>query len=51
MSITLFMREEKRKVIFRMVENKTKINFVLIKEEHRRFMQNLRAILEEFQYA
>ena len=33
-----FKREEKRKVTFRMGENETKIDFVLIKKELRRFM-------------
>ena len=33
-SSTWFKREEKRKVIFRMGENETKIDFMLIKNEH-----------------
>ena len=33
-SNTWFKREEKRKVRFRMGENETKIDFVLIKKEH-----------------
>ena len=32
-------------------ENETEINFMLIKEEHRRFMQNVKAISGEFQHA
>ena len=31
---TWFKREEKRKVTFRMGENETEIDFVLIKKEH-----------------
>ena len=34
MSNTLFRREEKRKVTFRMGEYETEINFVLIRKEH-----------------
>ena len=34
-----------------MVEGETKIVFVLLKEEHRRFMQNVKEILGEFQHA
>ena len=33
-SNTWFKREEKRKMTFRMGENETEIDFVLIKEEH-----------------
>ena len=43
-SNTWFKREEKRKVTFRMGENETEIDFVLIKNQHRRFMQNVKAI-------
>ena len=50
-SNTWFKREEKRKVTFRMGENVTEIDFVLIKKEHRRFYQNVRAIPGEFQHA
>ena len=32
------LREEKRKVTFRMGENETEIDFELIKKEHRRFI-------------
>ena len=35
---------------FRMGENKTKIDFVLIKKEHRRFLQK-KAIPGEYQHA
>ena len=34
MSNTWFKRDEKRKVIFRMGQNETEIDFVLIKKEH-----------------
>ena len=36
---------------FRMGENETKIDFVLIKKEHRRFIRNVKAISGEFQNA
>ena len=42
---------EKRKATFRIVENETEINFVLIKKEHRWFMKNVKAIPGEFQHA
>ena len=51
MSNIWFRREGKRKVIFRMDENETEIDFVLIKKEHQRFMQNVNAIPGEFLYA
>ena len=35
---------------FRMGENETKIDFVLIKKEHRRVIQNVKAITVEFQW-
>ena len=35
------LREEKRKVTFRMEENETEIDFVLIKKEHQCFIQNV----------
>ena len=38
-------------VIFRMGENETGIDFVLIKKEHRWFIQNVKAIPGEFQHA
>ena len=41
MSSTWLKREEKRKVIFRMGENETEIDFELIKKE---FIQNEKAI-------
>ena len=34
MSNTWFKREEKRKVTFKIGENETEIDFVLIKKEH-----------------
>ena len=37
-SNTWFKREEKRKVAFRMGENEIEIDFVLIKNEHRRLI-------------
>ena len=43
-SNTWFKREENRKVTYIMVENKTKIDFVLINKEHRRFIRNVKAI-------
>ena len=51
MSNTWFKREEKRKVTFRMGENETEIDFVLIEKEHQRFVQNMKAIPGEFQHA
>ena len=44
-------KEEKRKVTFRIGENETEIDFVLIKKEHQLFIQNVKAIPEEFQHA
>ena len=35
---------------FRMGENYTKIDFVLIKKQHRRFIQNMKANHVEFQH-
>ena len=46
-----FKREEKRKVTLRMGENETEIDFVLIKKEHRRFIQYVKAIPGQFQHA
>ena len=43
------LREEKRKVTFRIGENETEIDFVLSNKEHRRFVQNMKAIPGEFQ--
>ena len=51
MSNTWFMGEEKRKVTFRMGENESEIDFMLIKKEHRWFIENVEAISEEFQHA
>ena len=50
-SSTWFRREERRKVTFRIGENDTEIDFVLIKKEHRRFMQNVMAIPGGFLHA
>ena len=47
-SNTWFKREEKRKVTLRMDENETEIDFVLIKNEHHRFIQNVMTIHGEF---
>ena len=41
-------REEKRKVTFRIGENETEIDFVLIKKEHRRSFLNVKAISKSF---
>ena len=51
MSNTCSKREEKRKVTFRMGENEKKIDFVFLTKEHRRFIQNMKAIHGEFQHA
>ena len=45
------LREEKRKVTFRMGENKTEIDFVLIKKEYRWSIQNDKAIPGEFHHS
>ena len=50
-SNTWFKTEEKRKVTFRMGENETEIDFVLIKKEHHQFIQNMKAIPGEFQHS
>ena len=50
-SNTWFKRKEKRKVTFRMGENDTKIDFVLIKKEHRRFILSVKTIPGVFQHA
>ena len=39
------------KVTYRMGENETEIDFVLIQKEHRRFIRNVKAIPGEFQHA
>ena len=51
MSDTSFRREEKRKLTFRMSENKMLIVFVLIGNEHRRFLRNVKAIPLELRHA
>ena len=50
MSNTCLKRDEKRKVTFRMGENETEIDFVLIKKEHRCLIQNVKAIPGEHQH-
>ena len=45
------LRERKSKVRFRMGENETEIDFVLIRKEHRRSIPNVKAIPGEFQHA
>ena len=50
-SNTWFEREEWRRVTFRMGENETEINFVLIKKAHQRSIQNVKAIPGEFQHS
>ena len=49
-SNTWLKREEKRKVTFRMGENKTKIDLVLTKKEHPWFIQNVKKIPGELQH-
>ena len=44
-------REVRRKVTLRMGENETEIDFVMIKKEHRQFIQSVKAITGEFQNA
>ena len=51
MSNTWFKREERWRVTFIMVENETETDIVLIKKEHRRFIQNVKAIIGEFKHA
>ena len=43
-SNTWSKREEKRKVTFKMGENETDINFVLIKKDHGRLITNTKVI-------
>ena len=50
-SNTWFKREEKMKATFRMGENVTEIDFLLIKKEHRQFIKKVKAISGEFQHA
>ena len=49
-SDTWLKREEKRKVTFRIGENETEIDLVLINKEHRRLIQNVNTIPGEFQH-
>ena len=51
LSNTWSNREEKMKVTFRMGENETEIDFLLIKKEHGWYIQNVKAIPGEFQHA
>ena len=51
MSNTWLKREEIRKVTFRIGENETEIDFVLIKKEHRRCILNEKAFTGEFLHA
>ena len=44
----IIKREDKRKVTMRLGENETEIDFVLIGKEHRRLLQNVKAIPWEF---
>ena len=46
-----FCLEENRKVTLRIGENETEIDFVFTKKEHRRHIQNVKAIHGEFQHA
>ena len=50
MSNSSLRREEKRKVTFRMGENEKKIDFVLIKKEHRQIILNLKEIPGDIQH-
>ena len=49
-SNTWFQREEKRKATFRMGENKTENDLVLIKREHPHFLQNVKAMPGKLQH-
>ena len=51
LSNTWFRREEKRKVTYRMGENETEIDIVLIKKEHRQFVRNVKPIPGQFHHA
>ena len=42
--------EREKNVTLRMGEKSERIDFVLIKKEHRHFIQNVKAISEEFQH-
>ena len=48
MSNTWFKIDKKRKVTFRMGENYTIIDFVLVKKEHRQHIPNVKPIPGEF---
>ena len=50
-SITWLKREEMRKVIFRIGENETEIDFVLIEKDNQWFIQDVKAFPGEFQHA
>ena len=45
------LREEKRKVTFRIGENEIEFDFVFIKKEHSWYIQNVKKIDGEFQHA
>ena len=45
------LREEKSNLTYSMGENETEIDFMLIKNEHYQYVQNVRTILGEFQQA
>ena len=47
---TWFKREERRKVTFRMGDNKTEIDFVLIRREYLLFLLNVKANVGQFQH-
>ena len=47
----LFKRGGKWKVTFRMDENETEIDFLLIRKEHRRIIKNVRIKPREFLHA
>ena len=51
MSNTRFRGEEKRKVTFRIGEDETEVDFVLMKKEHPWITRNVKAIPGEFQHA
>ena len=48
MSNTWFARKEKRKVTVRVGENEGRIDFVLIKKEHRRLMRYVKTFPGKF---
>ena len=51
MSTAWLKREGMRQVIFRLGENETEVDFVLIKKEHRLFLLNVKAIIGELKHA